>query len=174
MQTITRRELYDLLNQKNAGTPVGVYTITEPKMRKTGNPYIGNCVRLAHRNGFIGVEYANVSTNRINKPEYADIYDEMVAKGKVDENGRYVPGPLPWGQHDGRYFITHKGKIYLKYYPQRTLEDRWETKDGLPLDKAEIEPFLYGSADKPVAWRTVALDNIVQINVAGEQYQLTG
>jgi hypothetical protein len=90
---ITRTAFYELLSSMNAGTPVGIVTLTEPKMRKTGNPYAGNCQRLAKRNGFIGCEYESCANNAM---ERAGLPRDFTA------------GPLPWGERDGRYFIAHK------------------------------------------------------------------
>jgi len=159
MTTITRQEFYELLSGMDAGTPVGIVTLTEPRMRKTGNPYVGNCQRLAKRNGFIGCEYESCANNAM---ERAGLPRDFVA------------GPLPWGERDGRYFIQHKGNKYLRFYPvPGTTQDRWQTMDGTEIDKTDIEEFLYSSKDNPVPWRTVRLDHLMSCNVAGEQYTLT-
>lgn len=159
MATITRQEFYELLSSMNAGTPVGIVTLTEPKMRKTGNPYAGNCQRLAKRNGFIGCEYESCANNALEK---ADLPRD------------FTGGPLPWGERDGRYFIYYKGNHYLRFYPvPGTTQEQWQENDGTEIDKAEIEEFLYSSKPNIIPWRTVRLDHLLTCNVAGEQYELT-
>lgn len=156
--TITRPAFIQLLESKDAGTVIGVHTLTEPKMRKTGNPYYGNCQRLARRNGFIGVEYQNCANN---------------IREREGQERDFVAGPLPWGVRVNRYFNTHNDRIYLKFYPvPGTLEDQWQTLTGQVIPAEEVTPHLVSSGGF-CPWRTVALDNILQVNLDGEVYVLS-
>jgi hypothetical protein len=159
--TMTRTELVDMLNERGGCTPVGILTRTQPRVRKTGNP---NPVvfRITRRNGFVGGSYENIVNNKREREG-----------GERD----FEAEPLPWGQHAGRFFVEHKGKYYLKFYPQAAGcrgEDRWVTPDGVEVDLSVVQPFL----PKPrkggsgAEWRTIALSSIEEITLDGETVTL--
>lgn len=159
MKTITRSAAIKMLEKLDKGTPAGIVTQTQPKMRKRGNPF-STVERIAHRNVFLGVNYESCVNNKQERDG-----------GERDFESK----PLPWGEHAGRYFILHKGKYYLKFYPTGGKpKEEWKG-DGRTIDKSEVEPFLYSSSgESPIPWRTVALENVNIINVNKESYHLIG
>jgi hypothetical protein len=131
MKTITRTSLVNLLNERGGATPVTILTVTEPKLRKTGNPFAKVGVeRETRRNGFVGGSYESIANNK---------------REREGGDRDFTAEPLPWGQHAGRFFITHKGQTYLKLFPVQTgvkATDSWRTKDGQPLSIDDVKPFL--------------------------------
>jgi len=161
--TMTQAAFADLLNSRGGCTPVGLLTRTQPKVLKRGNP---NPVvfRITRRNGFIGGDYESIANNALER------------KG---EERDFEAEPLPWGQHAGRFFIEHKGRLYLKFFPTKSGckgEDRWETPDGVEVDLTVIQPFLPKAREGRggVPWRTIALDSIEEITLDGERIALKG
>lgn len=158
---LTREALVEKLNARGGCCPVGLLTATEPRVRKTNNPH-PVVIRVTRRNAFIGGSYENIVNN---------------AQERRGEARDFEAESLPWGEHAGRFMITHKGETYLAYYPVATGckgEDKWLTPDGVELDFSTVEPFLPKS-DPPasgVAWRTVKLSNIKEIILDGETITL--
>ena len=67
MQTINNiTDLLNILNGISNGTFVGVHSLTEPKMRKTGNPFNGHLVqKMSVQTLQWGYNYENAVNNRI-------------------------------------------------------------------------------------------------------------
>lgn len=161
MQIIKREDFAALLSSKVGAFPVGMVTVTEPKMRKTGNPYIG-VTRTTRRNVFLGGSYESIVNNKLQK----------------DGGSRsFVADPLPWGTAVNRFLIENKGKLYLRYFPVvngAKGEDKW-TLNGEEIPVEKVQPFLYESAPSNgagVEWRTVALENVKTVQMDGEEYIL--
>lgn len=162
--TMTQADFADLLNRRGGCTPVGLLTRTSPRMLKRGNPNANARVeRVTRRNGFIGGDYESIANN---------------ARERKGEARDFEAEPLPWGQHAGRFFIEHKGNLYLKFFPTKSGckgEDRWEI-DGVEVDLTVIKPFLpKASPNKSgTPWRTIALSSIEEITLDGERIALKG
>lgn len=158
--------------------PVTIVTRTEPRMRKRDNPFLeAGVIRLAERNGFIGADYQSV----VNRQRLREI-TPTDRRGRVIEfradklwngAGRHVRG--------NRHLVEHipTGRLYLVFYPQRTIRDAWQTAEGKPLDPAELKPWLIESSgsqrqetEKQIEWRLIGLDNLVSITMSGRQYVL--
>ncbi len=159
--TMSRNEFAALLNGRGGCTPVGLLTRTSPKVRKTGNP---NPVvfRITRRGGFIGGDYESIANNKNERQGEARDFEAL---------------PLPWGQHAGRFFIEHKGNLYLKFFPTANGckgEDRWVTPDGVEIDLAVIQPFLpeAGEGRGGVPWRTIGMTSIEEVTIDGQTITL--
>lgn len=157
---MTREELVSHLNGRGGCTAVGLKTRTSPKLLKKNNPN-PTLFRETRRNGFVGGSYESIVNNKQEREG-----------GERDFEAK----PLPWGEHAGRFFITHKGSTYLKLFPTATGckgEDRWVTPDGVEVDFSVVEPFLpKSSSASGVEWRTIALTSIEEITVDGETITL--
>ena len=155
---LTREELVAFLNGRGGCTAVGMKTRTSPKMLKTGNPNKDAKVeRVTRRNGFVGGDYESIANNKLEREGEARSFEAM---------------PLPWGEHRGRFFIEHKGNMYLKFFPTASGckgEDRWEL-NGVEIDLSVVEPFLPKGGENRggVPWRTIALTSIEELTVDGE------
>jgi hypothetical protein len=161
---MTRSELVNLLNSRGGCCPVGLLTETEPALKKTGNPNKGKkVVRVTRRNGFVGGSYESIVNN---------------AQEREGEARNFEAMPLPWGEHRGRFFIEHKGQMYLKFFPLKSGcngEDRWEV-DGVAVDFSVIEPFLTKPSDSRsgVPWRVITLTNVKEVSLDGDVIRLVG
>lgn len=168
-----------MLEARNGARIVTIVTVTVPAMRKTDNPFFGLVERVVRRNGMCGASYES-SVNRRRDKEGTPTDN----KGVVME---FTSLPLPWGQHDGPFFVKHtpKGateeKLYLKFLPNRNLEEQWRNsvtkKPYAPADVERIRTFVRESRgssrqeiENQVEWRTIAVDSIDQITIDGELY----
>lgn len=161
--TMTQAAFADLLNSRGGCTPVGLLTRTSPRVKKTGNPH-PEVFRITRRNGFVGGDYESIANNKREREG-----------GERD----FEAEPLPWGQHQGRFFIEHKGNLYLKFFPTKSGckgEDRWVTPDGVEIDLSVVEPFLPKARPNKsgTPWRTIALSSIEEITLDGETIALKG
>jgi len=161
MKTMTRTGLVELLNARGGCFPVGILTKTQPKVRKTNNPNPEIC-RLTRRNVILGAAYESCVNN---------------LQERQGGERSFESEPLPWGQHQGRFMIENKGKLYLAAYPVASGckgEDKWLTPDGVEVDFSVVEPFLPKASDSKsgVAWRTFALENVLEITLDGETIAL--
>ena len=113
-----RAELIGFL--RGIGTEARFITLdteTPVKMRKTGNPYVGT-MKIAKRNGLIGVDFVKACERRYAKLHNLDVKDVEYEPGKVwyehvmtGENK-----PLALCQHKKDHT-----KKYLQYFPLRNL-----------------------------------------------------
>lgn len=173
---ISLDQLREIVVERKGATFVEIVTNTEPKMRKTGNPYYGRVRRIARRNGMLGTSYENDVNNqrhRENQP--------------LDDEGQVEPfvAEALWkgkGQHVGPNLARHTetGEEYLVFFPARrdaqgnpiADEDQWLI-DGNPVPKETIEPYLVaGNSEKQqvtrkIPWRTIGLSNVRQIKIDG-------
>lgn len=168
-----------VLEARRGARIVSIVTVTVPAMRKTDNPFYGLVERVVRRNGICGASYAS-SVNR-----------RRVKEGRpTADDGSVLPFaslPLPWGRHDGPFFVSHlpKGaaeeRLYLKFLPTRNGEEQWRnaiTKRPYEAEQlAAIKTFLRERSESSrqqienqVEWRTIALDSIEQIQIDGELY----
>jgi len=170
-----------VLEARRGARIVTLVSVTTPAMRKKDNPFFGLVERVVRRNGMCGANYeSSVNRRRVKEEQPTD--DEGIVL-------QFTALPLPWGQHDGPFFVKHTPKgacqerLYLKFLPNRNLEEQWRnavTKQ--PLNPSQVEllkPFLRTSGgssrqeiDNQVEWRTIALDSIEQITIDGELYVL--
>ena len=163
MKTITRDECVAMLNARGGCCPVTILTRTQPALRKTGNPFAMRGVeRIARRNGFVGGDYEAIANNQRERAGEARDFEALA---------------LPWGRHEGRFFIEHKGARYLKFFPVQNGcggVDEWRTLDGQPLTLDDVRPFLPKTKEGPggVPWRTISLANIEEIVIDGETLRL--
>ncbi len=151
----------------NTGTRiVTITTRTDPRLRKTGNPYAGNVVKVQALNGVLNYDY-EAAVNR--------------QRGREEKAGDFQACSRQWGERiPGTPIVEHKGKTYLSVKVERCLWRRFETIDTAELiDPAELDPFMPAKAgsrqgiDREVIERTIAIDSIVSIRMNGQTYRLT-
>jgi hypothetical protein len=177
VKTLTHSQLVSLISSIRGAAPIGLETVTEAKVRKTGNPFKG-IYKECRVVGWVGVRYGD-SVNR-----------EMTRQG-ID--GKFEVEPRPWGQWlVPNKIAEHKGNLYLrtqstpgtrKRQPAKVLRYRDET--GRFLAREEIAPFLVeasaskkqaeaGLIDKSdqIMVREYKFDSIKKIRVGGKTYSL--
>lgn len=173
MQTINSNSILAVLNTIKNGTFVGVHSLTEPKMRKTNNPFNGHLVqKMTIQTLQFGYSYENAVNNRI------------------DGSGEtFVAEPLKWGEWlIPNKVITHKGKLYARFYKvdNNTEPNVVYLIDGVIATEEQeetIKSFLVSSSPSArqsevgltthqVKPRDFAFDSIIGLAVNGEMYNI--
>ena len=171
--TVTTRELRDLLAAVKGAQPATIVTETEPKMRKTGNPYVGRITKISTANVFINFVYANAVNN------------QQLREGK---EANFVPAPRTWGERiPGTPLIGHaKNGIYREYLECRFLDSgaavRYVLDKGgrgeRAIEKDEFGEFVperassaeHQGVEKEIIIRDYDLGTIVLCRMRGNEY----
>lgn len=172
MQTISNNNILAVLNTISNGTFVGVHSLTEPKMRKTNNPFNGHRVqKLTIQTLQFGYNYENGVNNRLNG------------------GTTFVAEPLKWGEWlVPNKVITHKGKLYARFYKVdngtpanvtylidgviATEEQEQVIKSFLVAPSSSARQAEVGLVEHQVKPRDFAFDNIIGLAVKGEMYNI--
>lgn len=159
MKFITKQALIEKINEIKGTTIVALDIQSEPKMRKTDNPYLGT-TKVTTLSGIIGYDYENAVNN------------QLMREGKEAD---FVSQPRAWGVRVGN-LIEHKGQYYLSVKVQGSSEPIF-VREGVEIKREVLEPFLYDSKkphtqedlDKEVVVRDIKLENIRVIRAFGEE-----
>jgi len=153
-------ELKAALASRKGTSFVTIVALTDPRMRKRGNPYIGRVQKRSTVNGAIGWIYQN-SVNR--------------ERARENLEPDFEAFPRKWGQRiKGTPFVEHKGKTYLELKVERALSTEY-LLDGEVVDKSVIEEWLpkrkpegeRQEVDRPIILRDYDLANIKAITFDG-------
>lgn len=151
-------KITDILRNGNA---VDIEVATEPKMRKTGNPYMG---RVKKHTGYIGVDFGASYTEEVNK--------RRMEEGKAAD----FQAKKSLYEDVNEFFVRKGEQIYLRMLLKKGNAKRviWEV-DGRPATEAEVEEikgFLQGGGSaknqglesgNEVEIRVVKIENIVAV-----------
>lgn len=140
---------------------VSMDTVTEPKMRKTGNPFLG-VRKISTRNGLINVNFEASVARRI-----------AASLGLKESEVEYTGGGT-WYVHEETAegkplaLCRHKtnGNHYLQYFPHKS-RTRYAMPNGEPVSYEQLKPFLQEQAKsefKPVVI-TLGLKSIKALRV---------
>lgn len=137
---VTLAQLIDVLERIDHAQPVGIVTVTEPKMRKTGNHYYGRIMKITEANVFANCDYQD----RVNRQLVREGKEANFVPGRraVDMERRYRNGrptavldkDLADGSH-GVYFEVH-------FYGHLKCETNYLLDRRDPIAKAEFQRFL--------------------------------
>jgi hypothetical protein len=159
--------ILERLTELKGGTFAGITTQTQPKMRKTNNPYVKDgVVKITEATVIIGFYYKNSVNNRLEAQGFEPNFE---------------PEPRKWGKRiKGSPLVEHKGNYYLEclILPDKTNSVYYNAKTGEEIPYENIEQFLYKSS-KPktqnmlqdgteVVLRDYKIENIREIRVGGE------
>ncbi len=173
--TMTRDELVSTLLTRKGAFFATIVAETDPRMRKTGNPYVG-AMKISRVNGLFNWIYENaVNRQRIRENQPLD------SAGEVEH---FTPEPRKWGTRlkraDGTVtpLVEHKGKHYLEMKVERSLGYEYRLS-GATLDPKAVEAFLperkegaRQEVENPVILRDYAVDSIQQITLDGVVYEI--
>lgn len=146
-----------LLNIDTASGRMGYVTIeTEPKMRKTSNPYMGRVLKR--------------STIQFRLQNYVSV--------KANYNGvsqeETTVEPISWAEHLSKFVIQHKktGERYFQLKPERGHATYF--LDGKPAKPDDMESILSFIPDKTEGpnWISVKLKNIRRLSVDGKKFSV--
>jgi len=175
MPTLSKSELVDHLMGLRGAKFTTIVAETDPRMRKTGNPYVG-ATKISRVNGVVNWIYQNAVNNqrcRENQP--------LDHQGEVEH---FEPEPRKWGtrlRHDSGHvapLVEHKGKHYLELKVERSLGHEYRL-NGETLDPQAVAEFLpqrkegaRQKVDNPVVLRDYSIENICQITIDGIVYEI--
>jgi len=169
VQAMTEVQLAAMLTANKGASIVTIVTMTDPTMRKTGNPFVGNVKKVSRVNGMIGWSYENAVNNQL---------------AREDKTAEFVAKPRKWGTRlNGTPLVEHKGNFYLEMKVERSLGYRYEDLQGNPLDDAtmaQVKAFMPIKAkpqtqgtDKEIILRDYRLSSILSITYKGTCYLVT-
>ena len=162
----------EILENKRGATFIGFVAETEPKMRKTGNPYAGRVKKVAHVSGQINFHYDKAVLAQLakeGKDASCFFAGESWHEPVIRDDGTLTP------------FCRHKtnGKMYLRFRSLAVSEVRYVTDSGEEVAKEALEPFLTPASeyknqgtDKPIRFLTYGLDTIKELTVDGQTHRL--
>jgi hypothetical protein len=169
-QTISTAQLTAILFAIKGHKFLTITTETEPRMRKTSNPYFvnGQCVLIKRTT-------ANVSMNF----EYANVVNNRRAKEGNEE--KFVPQPRKWGERvPGTCFVQHQGAMYMElhYKSEPSVVEYIDTRNNTTVPAADVEQWLqtrssnaeHQGLEKEVILRDVKIQNIRECKVNGAHY----
>jgi len=173
MKTITSNQLIEMLKNVKSASFMQVIYKGAVKMRKTKNPFaeVGILKKTSINVSFFG-SYENAVNNRLKK---AGLQADFTAN------------PLPWGEWlVANKIIEHKGSKYVRFYMHKNSNPKTEyfyNGDKMSTEQLTIAKEFFQEhgeskrqsdagleveeQSKPF---TIGVDNILQINVNGENY----
>lgn len=154
-------------------TTATITTVTEPKMNKKNNPFLGLVKKVSTANVILKFNYANSVNTQLKKE---------------DKDAVFVPKSRAWGVHRGNTCLidhTPKGAIAnVVYVEARFLKGAQSTFifDGKVIAKSEIAAHLQeansnsehqGLSDaNEVIMRDIKLSNVIEIKMLGSIYKV--
>lgn len=163
---ISKPSLENILQGVQGCQPVSLDIVTDPRMTKTNNPYIGT---MKHNtiNGLIGFNYTNSCNN------------QLAREGQEKD---FEAQPRKWGERKGKLVYHTKDneeKIYVEVKVQSASEPVFMF-NGQEISKALIEHYLpkhkkpstQDKIEKEIVVRDVSFDSIKAIRVDGTEYEI--
>jgi hypothetical protein len=144
---------------------------TDPKLRKTGNPY-QNVIKRTTARCALKVIYENAVNNA------------MVRNGDQEQGERnFEAQKMSWGnwvEIDGKkskILLTHEGKFYIRTTfnnPNEIPEVSYFDGEGNELSKADLAPFLpsHKESKSGVVVRSYGLSSMKEVRMAGMIYKI--
>lgn len=163
---ITTTQLEAKLAAVKGNTFANITTVTDARLRKTGNPF-GTVYKRSNLNVSLGWHYKNA------------VQRQQAREGQPVD---FTPQPRKWGQRrEGTPLVDHKGKVYAEAKPEKVFgTEYFHVVDGeeIPLTKEDVTPFLpqrkkpatQDSIEKEIFCRDYALASIKHIAMEGEQF----
>ena len=167
MEQATINEAREEIVKVITGTFISFKAVTEPKMRKTDNPYFGQIEKHSEVAGHIGFDYETI----VEKQAWREGKDiEFQAQAH-----RWAEGT------DSKNIVKNKAgdKEYLRVKIQTTKKPTYYF-NGEQIEKSEIEAFLPKSykphtqdaLDTEVVIRNYGMENIREIKINGRHLEI--
>lgn len=159
---LTTEQIENGLGSITGSRIIGLTTVTEPKMRKTNNPYIGKVFKVSKYGAVVNFHYDAGVLRRLEKEgKSADDFKkgESWHEPVLTQDGKLTP------------FCQHKktGEKYLRVQ-RLNGHSRYVDEKGRFFAKSKIEPFLQESSsyanqglDNPLVFLTLKLSNVVSV-----------
>lgn len=154
-QTIDKSTLVEILSQVERGEFVNIESITNVKMRKTGNPYYNEVVKRSSKNVRCLPDYEKRVQNKTGNPEFqsAPNWFEHIS-----------PCVVKHRNNDNTYFMyeTFEGQSVRNEY----------IHNGEVINKEVLTPYLPTYNEREVQVFTIKTDNIKKISYKGVRYEV--
>lgn len=167
MKVMTKSEFKELIDQKKGSEFIALDIETEPRMRKTGNPFMG-CTKSSTVSGIIGWDYETSVNNQLEREGKDRVFE---ARGRS------------WGVRVDPHWVENRGNYYLTVQVQAATEPAF-VLNGERIVSEKIEPFLYdrpeipasqadaGVEEKAVKYMDVKLENVKAARIRGEEIRI--
>jgi hypothetical protein len=163
MKIVTTAELLEIIRAIKGATFATITLSTEPKMRKTDNPFYGLVKKIATHNVCLNFIYEN-AVNR--------------QRAREEKEKDFTAGQRVWGEHETAAIVWKNGVPYLQVKLEKTINTLYvSTVDNTPVDAAELATFLPEKStnksqgvDAPVLTISPKFENIVSAKIKGEEY----
>lgn len=154
---MTIQQFIAFVSQKRSAEFVTFYSVTDPRLLKTGNPF-RSAMKHTEQTAIIGFDYQNSVNNQLERE---------------GEERDFIAQPRQCGQRISVHFVQNKGKFYLSYKGESVKSVRY-MNGNVQINDADIEPFkpkayepIQGGQEKTIIYRDIALDNIRWITMRG-------
>ncbi len=165
---INRADLISGLMAQRGSKFITIIAETEPRMRKTGNPFIG-AKKVSRVNGRINANYdGNVLARLAKEGKDASEFSkgESWHEAITRDDGTMTP------------FCAHKktGAIYIRFVLENAIESHYFDANGNEIDKDAIAPFLQTSTyanqglDNPIIFLTYGMESVKALTIDGMTY----
>lgn len=176
MPQITTTALREML-ENNPKCQIGTVTYeTTPKMNKTGNPYWVPEMK----------SWRVRKRSRVNTVMGSFDYENVVNRARIREGkeANFEAQERQWGEKLACGLVFNKGKYYLSLICLKTIKphtiyylDGVEVNDENTLASiksfiVESKPAVNQELDKDIVYRNVALDNVLQMAIDGQIYDV--
>ena len=160
----TLRELKQILMGLQRGRFATFEAITEPKMRKGGNPYHGQILKVAKAQVQWDVDYEK-SMN--------------AARQRDGLEARKVQ-PRKWGVHiEDTPFVFHvrkgetRGNLYVRMNVKKSLGYVYiDKRNGKTVDADTIHSFMPDKPKTELTWREYGIETLISITADGNTYAI--
>lgn len=149
--------------------PISIVALTEPEMRKTGNPYAGQIRKLSKVSGFVA-GYENMVNNQL---------------AREGSQLSFTAKPRKWGTRVSLALVEHvkdgETRHYVSLVPKHS-KPFWLVVTALglaPIAKAAFEAFIpphreptNQGTDKAIEPRDYNLANVSSFTAGGQRYRI--
>lgn len=161
--------IQDVLSNIRGAKFISVVTVTDPRLKKTGNPYT-NVVKVSSFTGQINFDYENAVNNQRKREGIS---------AQFEAQSSYA---VPCFRDDGTMlpFAQHKtnSKKYLRIRPLQTSDVKYvDQNTGEEISKDKLKPWLPAKSksssqetEKEVVFRLFDLDSVRSIGVDGKNF----
>jgi hypothetical protein len=157
------QSIIDLLINYVGHSFIGLTTLTDARLKKTGNPY-GKVLKKTVLLANIGFHYSNSLENQAKRE---------------NKNIDFQIQPRRWGiRLQNTPLVKHNEKHYLEYKAEKVQSVNYFLENGTPIEKSAIEAFLPKKREsstqdeltKKVILRDVSVENIISLRIGGKVY----
>lgn len=172
---VTHAQLIGVLMSMDHAQPIGLVTRTEPKMRKTDNPYHGRITKVTECNVFVNCDYEKAVNRQLGR-EHKEQTFQAGQRAFAAERRSYNGKPTPVLDYVTKENVR---KTYLEVHFRGHLktESRFILDGRTAIDKSEFNEFMNHSSgsehqglNSEIVVRTYDTRNIIEVRYSGTDY----